>query len=149
MEIITHQGLIKRDAWQLNTDDERHAASHEILSLERWCKWREEVAFPIAPLITGDDAFEELAVGLTSVPLIAVSFPNLTDGRGYSIAYALRKHYRFAGDLRAIGDIQRDQMAYLVRAGFSSFEIDHDQHAEDLIRGLTDTFSHAYQTAVA
>jgi len=78
--------------------------------------------------------------------LIAVHFPVFTDGRGYSTARLLRERYGFAGELRAIGDILRDQLYELARCGFDSFLLREDQDAQLALRAFDD-FSDAYQSA--
>jgi uncharacterized protein (DUF934 family) len=89
-----------------------------------------------------------LADDVHRLPVIAIDFPQFTDGRGYSHARMLRERYRYAGELRAIGDIQRDQLYYLAQCGFDAFVIPDARDAEDALRGLAD-FSDGYQaTAV-
>lgn len=83
---------------------------------------------------------------LQTVPLIAIDFPVFTDGRGYSIASALRNRYRYQGDLRASGDVLNDQLFYLRRVGFSSFALRADQDRGAAIKALR-TFSDVYQAA--
>jgi uncharacterized protein (DUF934 family) len=83
-----------------------------------------------------------------SLGLIAVHFPQAVDGRGYSTAALLRTRHGWKGDLRATGDVLRDQLFYLKRVGFSSFAIREDRSAEDAITSLAD-FSGTYQTSVA
>lgn len=78
------------------------------------------------------------------LPLIAIDFPQFTDGRGYSHARLLRERYRFAGELRAIGDIQRDQLYYLAQCGFDAFAIPDTKDARDALNGFLD-FSDGYQ----
>ena len=77
--------------------------------------------------------------------LIAVHFPAFTDGRGYSTARLLRQRYGFKGELRAIGDILRDQLYELARCGFDSFALRADQNAAEALRAFDD-FSESYQT---
>ena len=79
-------------------------------------------------------------------PLIAVHFPAFTDGRGYSTARLLRQRYGFTGELRAFGDILRDQLFELARCGFDSFVLRDDQDADDALRAFDD-FSETYQAA--
>jgi uncharacterized protein (DUF934 family) len=81
------------------------------------------------------------------LPLIAVDFPQFTDGRGYSTARLLREKYRYAGELRAIGAILRDQLYYLHACGFNAFAVRADRDLADALRGLGD-FSDNYQTTV-
>ena len=97
-----------------------------------------------------------IADSLEAFSLIAVNFPQFTDGRGYSTARLLRERYGWKGELRAIGDIQRDQLYYLSRCGFDSFLLNDglDAPQEDLLRSAQEAlsafkdFSEAYQTAV-
>ncbi len=68
----------------------------------------------------------ELAPHLAALALIALEFPKFRDGRAYSQARLLREHYGFRGELRATGDVLRDQFMFLVRAGFDTFEVKKD-----------------------
>jgi uncharacterized protein (DUF934 family) len=83
-----------------------------------------------------------------SLGIIAVNFPQAVDGRGYSCAALLRTRHGWQGELRAVGDVLRDQLFYLKRVGFTSFAIREDRSAEDAIAALAD-FSGTYQTSVA
>lgn len=78
--------------------------------------------------------------------VIAVDFPKFTDGRGYSIAYNLRARLGYGGELRAIGDVLRDQMFYMQRVGFDAFAPRPDRSITDALKGLFD-FSEKYQTS--
>ncbi len=57
---------------------------------------------------------------LDGIERIELQFPKFTDGRAYSQALLLRRRYRFAGDLRATGDVLIDQLVHMHRSGFSS-----------------------------
>ena len=96
--------------------------------------------------INGDDESEEVAKDLSNFDLIAVDFPAFKDGRGYSHARILRDHYNYQGDIRAVGDVLRDQLFYMQRCGITSFHLHEDRDFEDAILGLSD-FSVKYQTA--
>jgi uncharacterized protein (DUF934 family) len=91
---------------------------------------------------------QELAADVARLPLIAIDFPQFTDGRGYSHARLLRQRYRFAGELRAIGDVQRDQLHFLGQCGFDAFAIPDGRDAADALRGLDD-FTDGYQASAA
>ena len=95
---------------------------------------------------TSDERPEILKDDIAALPLIAVDFPNFADGRGYSIAYNLRARLGFTGELRAIGDVLRDQLFYMQRVGFNTFATRADRSIEDALKGLTD-FSDVYQTS--
>jgi uncharacterized protein (DUF934 family) len=98
-------------------------------------------------LAPGDDP-AALADDVGRLPLIAVDFPQFTDGRGYSIGRLLREQYGFKGELRAIGDILRDQLHYLHACGFDAFAVRADRDLAAALEGLAD-FSDNYQATVA
>src|SRR5450759_2334216 len=71
---------------------------------------RDDVGVWLKPPSDDPDA---LAGDAAQLPLIAIDFPKFVDGRGYSSARLLRDKHRFGGELRAIGDVLRDQLYYL------------------------------------
>ena len=71
----------------------------------------------------------ELAPYLDRLALVALAFPKFRDGRAYSQARILRERHGFRGELRATGDILRDQFMFLLRAGFVAFEVKKDADA--------------------
>ncbi|RZT41267.1 DUF934 domain-containing protein [Cupriavidus agavae] len=81
------------------------------------------------------------------VSLVAVDFPVFRDGRGFSSAYLLRTRYHWAGQLRAIGDVLRDQLNFMKRCGFDAFAVRADRNIDDAIKGFTE-FTVAYQASV-
>ncbi|MGV8898738.1 MAG: DUF934 domain-containing protein [Burkholderiaceae bacterium] len=93
-----------------------------------------------------DERPEVLQGEVDRFSVIAVDFPKFTDGRGYSIAYNLRARLGYSGELRAIGDVLRDQMFYMQRVGFDAFAPRADRSIEDALKGLFD-FSEKYQTS--
>jgi uncharacterized protein (DUF934 family) len=88
-----------------------------------------------------------LADDVHRLPVIAIEFPQFTDGRGYSHARLLRERHRYAGELRAIGDIQRDQLHYLEQCGFDAFLLADGKDVDDALNGFAD-FSDGYQATV-
>ncbi len=94
-------------------------------------------------LAPADDA-SALAKDLEDLAVIAIDFPKFTDGRGYSIATLLRTRYGYRNELRAIGDVGRDQLNFLSRAGFDAYAT--KQEPEYAIAGLDD-FTESYQSA--
>jgi len=92
----------------------------------------------VGVLVSEDDDLAEVAAHLPHTALIAVHFPRFTNGRGYSIARLLRGRYGYQGELRAIGDIMRDQLFYLGRVGFDAFELRDDQDCEQALNAFRD-----------
>lgn len=60
---------------------------------------------------------------LSRLALVACDFPAFSDGRGFSYARLLRERYGFKGELRAIGEVLLEQIAFMVRSGFDTFEV--------------------------
>lgn len=84
---------------------------------------------------------------LNTLPLIAIFVERFADGRIFSLGTLLRTRYGFKNELRAFGDVLRDQLFFLKRCGFNSYVIRTDRSAEDAIASLKD-FSQPYQGAV-
>jgi uncharacterized protein (DUF934 family) len=89
----------------------------------------------------------EAVSDINKLPIIAVHVERFADGRIFSIGTLLRTRYGFKNELRAFGDVLRDQLFFLKRSGFSSFIIRADRSAEDALASLKD-FSQPYQGAV-
>ena len=87
-----------------------------------------------------------IANDLDKLALIAIEFPAFTDGRGYSAATLLRERYGYKGELRAVGDVLRDQIFLLSRVGFTTFALREDQNVEKALAAFND-FSSYYQHA--
>jgi uncharacterized protein (DUF934 family) len=85
---------------------------------------------------------------LNVLPLIAVFVERFADGRIFTLGNWLRTRFGFKNELRAIGDVLRDQLFFHKRAGFNSFLIRADRSAEDALASLND-FSQPYQGGVA
>ena len=78
---------------------------------------------PTGVLWPNDRRIAELAPYLDWIALVALVFPTFRDGRAYSQARLLRERHQFRGELRATGQVLRDQFLFLQRAGFDSFEV--------------------------
>jgi uncharacterized protein (DUF934 family) len=66
---------------------------------------------------------DDLVPWLDRLAVVALVFPNFRDGRAYSQARVLRERHGYRGELRATGQVLRDQFLILLRAGFDSFEV--------------------------
>jgi uncharacterized protein (DUF934 family) len=83
-------------------------------------------------------------ISLEGIERVELHFPKLADGRAFSQAFLLRRRLRFAGDIRATGDVLIDQLLQMQRTGFSSAVLRADQDATHAQRQL-DRYSHFYQ----
>lgn len=96
--------------------------------------------------LDSDELVEDLAEDLGVFSLIALNFPAFTDGRPFSSARLLRERYGFTKEVRAIGDVLRDQLLMMQRCGFDAFAIRNDRDPHDALRAL-DELSVQYQAS--
>jgi uncharacterized protein (DUF934 family) len=88
----------------------------------------------------------ELSPYVNSVALVTLHFPTFRDGRAYSQARLLRERYNFRGELRATGDVLRDQYLFMRRAGFDAFEVKKPADVPFFAKDAA-TFTSVYQPA--
>ena len=153
-EIIKDKTVVQDD-WQLLRLQEGEApesvavpAGRVLVPLTVWEAQRTALRArgDIGVWIASHERPEVLKEDVQILPVIAVDFPKFADGRGYSIAYNLRARLGFTGELRAIGDVLRDQMFYMQRVGFNAFATREDRDIREALKGLFD-FSESYQAA--
>jgi uncharacterized protein (DUF934 family) len=89
---------------------------------------------------------EALAYDLPRIAVVALEFPKFRDGRPYSNARVLRERYSFAGEIRAVGDVLREQAQFMLRCGFDAFEPADGSSAQQW-QAATQRFRHVYQRA--
>ena len=141
--------------WQYLTDIENPASMEGdiVVSLADWLKHKEELLSycgNLGLLLQSDEepsAIENPPAAkdqLKHFHLIAINFPVFSDGRGYSIARELRSRYDYQGEIRATGDVLRDQLLMMERCGFNAFEVREDRDINEAIKGFQD-FSFQYQ----
>jgi uncharacterized protein (DUF934 family) len=73
---------------------------------------------------------DDLVPWLGRLSVVALVFPTFRDGRAYSQARLLRERYGYDGELRAAGQVLRDQFVFMLRAGFDAFEVKKESDAE-------------------
>ena len=127
-------------------------AGRVILPLATWLAQRDALsaraaAGEIAVWLAPDEDPVALRDDLPRLALVAIDFPKFTDGRGYSHAWNLRSRLGWTGELRAIGDVLRDQLFSMQRVGFDAYDTRPDRSIEDALKGLT-VFSETYQASV-
>jgi uncharacterized protein (DUF934 family) len=120
-----------------------------IVPLLVWQAQREQLVsrLELGVWIGADERPEELKGDLDKFAVIAVNFPKFTDGRGMSIAFNLRRRLGYTGELRAIGDVLRDQLFSMHRVGFDAYAPRPDRQIEDALKGLF-VFSEVYQASI-
>ena len=73
---------------------------------------------------------DDLVPFLDRLAVVALVFPTFRDGRAYSQARLLRERHGYDGELRATGQVLRDQFLFMLRAGFDAFEVKKESDAE-------------------
>jgi uncharacterized protein (DUF934 family) len=145
----TPQQLTEQLLEQLVTQAIAPAPIVTFIPVAVWLRLRETspaVAAQYAVWLAPDDDPAQLAVYVGELRHIAIEFPAFKFGQGYSSAYLLRQRYGYRGELRAIGDVLRDQLQYMQRSGFDAFVTRPDRDIHEAIKGLSD-FSVFYQSA--
>ncbi|MES2663859.1 MAG: DUF934 domain-containing protein [Pseudomonadota bacterium] len=153
-EVILNGKVVSDDWTWIESETEwknRSSQSKCFVPFKVWQSIRSEVlntenTFIGVQLETSDEP-ETIANDLKHLQLISIHFAEFKDGRGFSLARLLRERFHFTAELRAVGDILRDQIFYLHRCGFNSFVPRNDQPMEACIAALKD-FTETYQAAV-
>lgn len=129
---------VEDDPWTLIHDmDQPLGDGPLILPLGLWLIRRiEHQPARDAVWLGPDDEVEDLKPWLRLIPMIALDFPSFRDGRAYSQAYLLRTRLGWQGELRAVGDVLRDQLSHMRQCGFDAFAVREDKSAEDALKGL-------------
>ncbi|KAA0073766.1 DUF934 domain-containing protein [Trinickia soli] len=126
-------------------------AGRVLVPFSLWTQAREAIVASrskdaLGVWLAPEDEPADLAADLDKISLIGVDFPVFRDGRGYSTARLLRERYGWRGELRAIGDVLRDQLNFMARCGFDAFAVRADKDIHDALRAFEE-FTVKYQGA--
>jgi uncharacterized protein (DUF934 family) len=149
---IWHGGAFHLDGWVKAADGDATPDAPVILSKAQWLAERERLAGRNVPLglrLEPGEALDDVAVDLPRFALVALSFPKFADGRAFSTARLLREKHGFTGELRAVGNVLSDQIPYMRRVGFDSFEVTHGPTRRALAEGHIAEVKLHYQPATA
>lgn len=155
-KLIRHGIIEEKDPWTLL----KEATGPEVLQavpgrnfivpLQFWKLYRDELSEYSGEISLWLDSHEnvsDIGPDLHSFPLIALNFPVFSDGRSYTNARELREQLGYEGEIRALGDVLRDQLFYMSRCGFDTFALRHDQDPEVCLQALND-YQTGYQATV-
>jgi len=134
------------DEWRYVAEAAADAAVPLIVTFDQWQAepdtWARR-AGRLGVVLSPAQKVERLAPDLARFALIGVEFSGPGEGRGYTQARLLRERWNFKGELRATGYVRRDQLFFMARCGFNSFELP-ESDLEDAATAFS-TFSAAYQ----
>lgn len=148
---LFRQGVRVADDWTFPTADEAlpetgPVALTKTRLIAEWSSLEARNA-PLGVVIASGEKLDGLEGILPRLSLVKLVIPRYADGRLYSIARLLRDRYSFAGEIRASGDVLRDQIALLARAGVDAFDVAHEGTARAIEAGGIVAVSHHYQPA--
>jgi uncharacterized protein (DUF934 family) len=148
---LLKDGRLAIDSWVLLQDaaDVVPDTGDVIVPMQHWSTRRETLLRRSGRnglWLSSEDEIESIAQDIAHCAVIVLEFSSSTDGRHYSNARLLRERYAYSSELRASGEVLRDQLFYLTRCGFDSFLLADDCDLEDFLRGRED-FSSVYQYA--
>lgn len=116
-----------------------------ILSVPDWQERRgKSLPSPLGLRIEPGLDIDKVGADLAGAGLIKIEFPKFVDGRGYSIGWVLRSRFGYKGEMRAIGDVLFDQMQFMMRCGFDSFEIADEETLRLLKDGRRTAAFHSF-----
>lgn len=153
-DIVFKDGSIGQNHWAIVARPEEGESldipeqQQALIPADLWLERREELTGRqgIGVWLDSHDEPGILADHVNELPVIAVNFPKFSDGRGYSTARLLRERYGFKNELRAIGDVLLDQLQFMKRCGFDTYELRPDKDIRKAARSLN-FFSQGYQAA--
>lgn len=119
-------------------------ARNEV-TLESWRANPQAHPDAVALVIPNDADIDDLGCDVSGFSTIILEFPAFKDGRAYSQARILRSRFLYTGEIRARGNVLRDQILFMKRCGFNAFEL-AGSDAEGASAALSE-FSHVYQTS--
>jgi uncharacterized protein (DUF934 family) len=138
---LLRDGRVVEDDWQYLAEAEAKSGAEDssvaepadasapgglILPFDRWLAERDRwLAHPgrLGVVLLPAHKVEQLAPDISRFEVIGAEFPGPSEGRGYTQGRLLRERWKFAGELRATGYVRRDQLFFLARCGFNSFEL--------------------------
>jgi len=134
------------DEWLYVAEAAADASAPLIVTFDQWKMepdtWMARGS-PLGVVLSSAHKVEELAPDLEHFSLVAAEFSGPGEGRGYTQARLLRERWNFKGELRATGHVRTDQVFFMARCGFNSFELPDTDF--DAALAAFSTFSAAYQ----
>lgn len=141
--------VLANDAFTHVADDQDLPPGDVIISLTRFQADGERLlgeGRSVGVRLEAAEEAEALAYDLPRLAVVALAFPKFRDGRHYSNARVLRERFGFKGEVRAVGDVLREQAGFMVRCGIDAFE-PADGSTPEQWEHVARRFRHVYQPA--
>ena len=153
MKIIKNRQIVEND-YRFLADDEAFDIDEKIVvSVARWLAEKEQLLASVESGVGKDfigirlnveDDLEAIAEDLKTLALVEFNFAAFTDGRSFSRAKLLKDRFDYQGEMRAVGNFMVDQVCYLSKVGFQSFQLSDESKLPTALKTLDD-FSESYQ----
>ncbi|NLQ19102.1 DUF934 domain-containing protein [Marinomonas sp. M1K-6] len=149
MPKLIKNGEIIENTYQWLQDAEQEVSPNSIVAAQKWLSEKDTIGNIAGIWLEAGDGIEFLEdIDVNQFDIIGVHFPAFTDGRGFSYARLLRERLGYKGEIRALGHFIPDQLGYLLRVGFNSFQFSDTVDLEKALL-LHKPFSITYQGDVA
>ncbi len=151
MPIIKNREIVE-DTWSRVSEEATVDTLPEGNVIVPLSLWKSEKAHLLARQgklgiqLESDIDLNEIREDLPHFDVVALNFPAFKDGRHYSNARLLRQRYNYRGEIRAVGDVLRDQLFFMERVGFDAFELRADRDMDDALNAFSE-FTVRYQAA--
>ena len=147
---LLKDGKLIDDPWSHIADEVAIPASGQVIvGLKRWREERDSLIKrkdPAGVRLQSDHTAGDVADDLEHLGVVALAFPIFKDGRAYSNARRLRERHGYTGEIRAIGNVLRDQYLFMLRCGFDALEVKEGETEKDWQKA-TKAFSVFFQPA--
>ncbi len=134
MALLVSNRLIDESWHHLDDKADSTGTDKNIVSVEQWLRDRDTLiarSDKLGIILMSDQPPGLIEADIKRFDVICLDFPKFTDGRAYSYARLLRDKYGFTGELRAVGNVLRDQLAFMKRCGIDTFEVSDGVDARD------------------
>ena len=112
--------------------------------LEKYPGYFERAQIELGLDLEPDDVIADIASWLPRLVLVCINFSAFSDGRAFSQARLLRERFAYRGDIRACGEVVRDQLSFMQRCGINQFRLADDEDVENSLAAFAD-ISVSYQ----
>jgi uncharacterized protein (DUF934 family) len=147
---LLKDGKLIDDPWSHIADEVAIPASGQVIvGLKRWREERDALIKRkdlVGVRLQSDHTAGDVADDLEHLGVVALAFPVFKDGRAYSNARRLRERHGYTGEIRAIGNVLRDQYLFMLRCGFDALEVKEGETEKDWQKA-TKAFSVFFQPA--
>jgi uncharacterized protein (DUF934 family) len=149
MPIVINNHQVIDDEWVdlSNESNSFDSASKVIVSLDQLKNEFEQLktkSQALAVTLSETDSVDDILPFLNDLQMVVLQFKVFADGRAFSQSKLLRDRHGYQGQIRAVGDVIRDQLSFMQRCGFSQFQLAESEDVNQAIHAFSD-ISNTYQ----